>query len=238
MNENLFPKNRFRFYPRMVGAVFAHVCSRLLIKVLKVNVCLSGFSLNGVKGALIVANHVSTVDILLISGFVPSIFVTSTDVGKNIITGPLALAGGSLFVDRRSLKTLRRDLKTIASLLAMGNNVVVFPEATSTDNSTVLPFKPALFEAARMACAPVIAIAFRYEMPKLVGYYGEMAFAAHIKNLFSARKIKVSMECSDFLSFELFSAREMAEQARKIISKMVSVLSLNHTVNESETPMK
>jgi 1-acyl-sn-glycerol-3-phosphate acyltransferase len=91
---------------------------------------------------LIVSNHLSYTDIVVISSVCPSIFIASIDQVKNtFLLGTIAKFGGSVFVERRSRSNLLKEIETLLDLLKEGFNMVLFPEGTTSNGDCVLPFK-------------------------------------------------------------------------------------------------
>lgn len=99
-------------------------------------------------GTLVVANHVSWLDILVLSTLVDCSFVAKAETSRWPLLGPLLRAHDTLFVVRRPGRHLRGLNARIRERLDEGGVVVVFPEATTSDGSGVLPFKTALFQPA------------------------------------------------------------------------------------------
>jgi len=188
--------------------------SKFLLNLFRVKPAINKLSSSIKPGSLIVANHVSTIDMPLIASETKTVFVTSMEVRNSPLTGLISMIAGAIFVDRKSIKTLRNDISKIAKLLKAGINVTVFPEATSSNGSTVLPFKAALFEAARIAKAPVQPVAIKYEDGSAVGYYGEMSFITHILRLFIHKNIIVQVTWLQQRHFIDTSAKKMAELCR------------------------
>jgi 1-acyl-sn-glycerol-3-phosphate acyltransferase len=196
--------------------------SKFLLNLLRVKSLVKKHTSSLKPGSLIVANHVSTVDMPLIASETKTVFVTSMEVKNNPLTGLIAIIAGAIFVDRKSIKTLRNDITRIAKLLKAGVNVTVFPEATSSNGSTVLPFKAALFEAARIANAPVQPVAIQYNSPSTVGYYGDMSFITHILRLFIHKNIMANVTWLQQRHFIDTSAKEMAELCRSDILSQIN----------------
>jgi 1-acyl-sn-glycerol-3-phosphate acyltransferase len=99
------------------------------------------------RPALFVSNHISYTDITVLGALIPGSFVAKTEVAGWPLFGWLAKLQRSVFVDRRTLSTARqRD--AIATRLAAGDALILFPEGTSGDGNRVLPFKTGLFGAA------------------------------------------------------------------------------------------
>ncbi|MEO6137499.1 MAG: lysophospholipid acyltransferase family protein [Luteimonas sp.] len=92
-----------------------------------------------------VANHLSYLDILAIGSLAKCSFVAKDDVGTWPILGRLARLWGTVFISRVSRRAADVG-KSLASALATGRSLVVFPEGTTSDGTTVLPFKSSLFE--------------------------------------------------------------------------------------------
>ena len=94
---------------------------------------------------LYVANHVSWLDILAIGGAVPTLFVSKDDVSRWPLVGMLARIGGTIFIDRESRRTARGQADRLGLALIGHKPVTLFPEGTTGDGTTLLPFRPALF---------------------------------------------------------------------------------------------
>jgi len=125
-----------------------HQFSQRLIQVLDVHFWLDFRSAQEPShGTLFLANHVSYLDILILASRYPAVFVTSIEVKNSFFLGWLARLSGAYFVERRNRTTLKQDIKEIRKILDSGLNVILFPEGTTSDGSTILPFKSPLLEA-------------------------------------------------------------------------------------------
>ena len=113
-------------------------------------------------GSLVVANHVSWLDAVVLRALLDATFVAKVEVRRWPLLGSLLERNGTLFIERRACRDLLRTNAEVAALLARGASVAAFPESTSTDGTGVLPFKPALFEPAVRGRHPVRALALRY----------------------------------------------------------------------------
>lgn len=144
------------------------------------------FSVNGPlpSGGLIVANHLSYLDILFVGATVPCVFVSKREIRSWPIVGLLASLSGTIFIDRSSSTSTATVAAQMASLLSQGVAVLLFPEGTSSDGSAVLRFHSSLFEPAARGGIPVTAAAIRYALPghaeKDLCYYGDIHFAPHL----------------------------------------------------------
>jgi len=102
---------------------------------------------------LIVSNHVSWLDVCVITALVPAVFVAKREVAAWPLFGVLARLQRSIFVDRDRRHRTRHATAEIGRRLARGDAVLLFAEGTTSDGSRVLAFRSALIGAARDAIA-------------------------------------------------------------------------------------
>ena len=112
--------------------------------------------------SLVVSNHISWLDVLVIQSLMPGLFIAKTEVQSWPVIGKLARASGTIFVDRLSLKSTRRMAERSAEALRQGYCVAGFPEGTSSDGADVAAFHANLFDAAVKAGVDVQPLALRY----------------------------------------------------------------------------
>jgi 1-acyl-sn-glycerol-3-phosphate acyltransferase len=147
---------------------------------------------------LVVSNHLSYLDILVLSAITPAVFVSKSEVKHWPIFGWFARLSGTLFVNRTRRSDVARLNQQIAHVLDAGVPVVLFPEGTSSDGSHVLPFKSSLLEPVLRQDHPLCAALIRYSLndglaSEDVCYWGEMTFIPHFLNLLSKRRVRVSV---------------------------------------------
>jgi 1-acyl-sn-glycerol-3-phosphate acyltransferase len=111
---------------------------------------------------LVVVNHLSYLDIAIISSVMPCFFVSKAEIASWPYFGRAAQTGGTIFINRRSRASTAEVARQIAQRLTLPVPVLLFPEGTSSDGSQVLRFHSSLFEPAAAAAAPVTAAAVRY----------------------------------------------------------------------------
>ncbi|ROQ59505.1 1-acyl-sn-glycerol-3-phosphate acyltransferase [Streptomyces sp. 840.1] len=118
---------------------------------------------DGAPGVLVVANHVSWLDIPLVAAVFPGRMLAKSDIRRWPLLGPLAALGGTLFVERERLRALPATVRAVASALRGGARVVVFPEgSTWCGRGPGGRFRPAAFQAAIDAGAAVQPLRIRY----------------------------------------------------------------------------
>jgi 1-acyl-sn-glycerol-3-phosphate acyltransferase len=113
-------------------------------------------------GLLVVANHVSWLDILLLAAARPGRMVAKKEIGGWPVIGRLAGRGGTLFIDRDRLRTLPDTVAEVAHVLRGSGAVAAFPEGSTWCGRRQGRFRPALFQAALDAGAGVQPVLIRY----------------------------------------------------------------------------
>jgi len=112
---------------------------------------------------LLVANHVSWLDIFAISAVFPSTFVAKADIRAWPFLGKLCENTGTIFIERGTSRGARRANREIAEALRLGDRpVVVYPEGTTTLGAELKPFRPALLQPAVDTAAVISPLALRY----------------------------------------------------------------------------
>ena len=147
------------------------------------------------QSGLLVCNHLSYLDVIVLSSIGPCVFVAKRDVAAWPLFGWLAHAAGTIFVDRERRLASADVVDLVREAIASGSLVVLFPEGTSSDGSTVLPFKSSLLESAVQLRCPVAAAAIEHALEDgsvadEVCYWGDMTLLPHLLNLFSKREIR------------------------------------------------
>ncbi|MFI8884098.1 MULTISPECIES: lysophospholipid acyltransferase family protein [unclassified Streptomyces] len=117
----------------------------------------------GTPGTLVVANHISWLDIPLVAAVFPGRMLAKSEIRGWPLLGPLAARGGTLFVERDRLRALPATVRTIGAALRGGSRVVVFPEGTTwCGRGPGGRFGPAVFQAAIDAHATVVPVRITY----------------------------------------------------------------------------
>ncbi|WP_327673429.1 lysophospholipid acyltransferase family protein [Kitasatospora sp. NBC_00458] len=116
------------------------------------------------SGVLLVANHVSWLDIPLIAAVRPGRSLAKTEVRHWPVLGRMVTWGGTVFLDRDRLRALPGTVAEVAAVLRDGHPMVVFPEGSTWCGRESGRFRPAFFEAAVRAGAPVQPMTIRYRL--------------------------------------------------------------------------
>lgn len=147
---------------------------------------------------LLVSNHVSYVDIIALLSLAPAMFVAKREVKSWPVMGLMAQLGGTLFIDRQRRTHVGEINNDIQTALADGALVIVFPEGTSSDGRSVLPFRSSLLEPATNLKHPLTISRVHYTLETggddaAVAYWGDDTFFTHLLNLLSLDKVRGSV---------------------------------------------
>ena len=195
--------------PRWRARVF-HLWARVITRALGMKVTIEGGP--PPSPFLLVANHLSYVDIVLLVSTVPCTFVARADLREWPLFGPMVPAGGTLFLNRDLKRDIPRVIEQLKVPYEAGVGVVIFPEGTSSGGETVPPFRSSLLEPAAKGLFPVYHASIRYETPEgqpsareSVCWYGKMEFLPHLIGLFSLPR---------FTAHPLYTMRNMVGGTR------------------------
>lgn len=140
---------------------------------------------------LVVANHLSYLDIVILSAAMPCFFVAKKEIEGWPYFGKAARVGGTIFIDRSSRASAERVAAMISDRLRLSVPVLLFPEGTSTDG-TMRRFHARLFEPAIRSGAPITAASIRYVIDdgtpeRELCWFGDDAFGPHLLRSLNTR---------------------------------------------------
>ncbi len=205
-------------------AALGRAWARCMLAVIRVHIDANLGQADLSSPALCVANHTGYLDILVLLAVSPGCFI-SRPIAWWPVLGQLAYLAGTLFVDRRNRFSTKTLVPRMRSRLRAGYKVCFFPEGTTSDGKTLLPFKPPLFAAAAGEAGeafPVRPFVIRYT--RLAGrpiddsnrhelfWYGEMTLLGHVWNLIGQGvRVRVEVLPDRYIAG---SRREFAEALR------------------------
>jgi lyso-ornithine lipid O-acyltransferase len=210
------PKNR-----RLAQAKWLSCASRRHLKIFGYSATISG---EIPKRGLLVTNHLSYLDILAISTATSAVFVSKADVRKWPLFGWLAKLGGTIFIERERRTHVGAVNEEIKSALADGVLVVVFPEGTSTNGETVLPFRSSLLEPVVNGDNEISIGCLQYELgdgnaANEVCYWGDHTFFPHAVNLMGKKNVRAKIRFGKFTR-TTDDRKELAKQLRDAVVKL------------------
>lgn len=166
--------------------------SRRLLRLLDIQLVTQGAPL--APGSLLVANHVSWLDIFVVNAIAPAAFVSKSEVRDWPVIGWLAARNETVFLRRGSRGHAKVVNAEIAALLEADHNVAVFPEGTTSDGTQVLHFHAALLQPAIECQRPIQPLSLRYEGPDghlslAPAYVGDTSLGQSVLTIIAAPRL-------------------------------------------------
>jgi 1-acyl-sn-glycerol-3-phosphate acyltransferase len=188
--------NRWKIVSRLLRSFALFMRAVLNIKV----------TINGDEGMLegggyvIISNHVSYVDGIILGSIFPVVFVSKREVRSWPIIGQWNTLCGTVYIDRQRKGLVGGLVREIALKLEQQANILLFPEGTSTDGERLLPFQTVPLAAPLRSRATIIPVTLVYTRiedapvtPRnrdLVYWYGDMDFMSHFWRLLSVSGVE------------------------------------------------
>jgi 1-acyl-sn-glycerol-3-phosphate acyltransferase len=218
--------------------VFYH---RICCRIMGMHVTIRGHR-SRVQPTLFIANHSSYLDIMVLGSLVPASFVAKAEIAGWPFFGTLAKLQRSVFVDRQRQNThLQRD--EMQKRIDDAENLILFPEGTSDDGTTVKPFRSALLSVAERRVGPgqtpltlqPVSVAYTrlngvplgIGLRPLVAWYGDMDLAPHLGRFLGLGDIEVVVEFHPTVTIESFGSRKALTDHcfREVASGVAAALS-------------
>lgn len=221
---------------------------RALCAVMRVRIRVVGAAVRD-RPTLILANHVSWLDIPVISAIIPIAFVAKREVANWPIVGVAAKRLRTVFVDRTRRLQTSESVSEIAQRLTEGDPVVLFAEGTSSDGNRVLEFRSALVGAVTQldpkheVMLQPLSIAYtrtqgipmgRQHRP-LVAWYGDIDFTPHFKEFIRRGAVDVVISFGRPVLFDNGSDRKAAARSLEAAVRRLTATTLRERAIEAAT---
>lgn len=176
------------------------------------------------RSGLLVANHLSYIDVVVLATLRPFVFVCKSDVRHWPFLGEVVAHGGTIFVERERRCDVLRVASEMSEAIQLGLPVVVFPEGTSSDGTRVLPFHASLLASAASLQAEATPAALRYGEGDgrgggEVAYWGNMTFGTHLLRLMGLTHIPARVQFGEPLFGD--DRRDLARRLRAAVISML-----------------
>lgn len=197
--------------------------SRRLLRICGVELELMGAVPETRRGAMVVANHISWLDIFVIHSWYPARFVAKSEIRGWPVVGWLCEKTGTLFIERGRKRDAHRVLHDITDCMLQGDRVCVFPEGTTSDGTDLLPFHANLMQAPLSGGLPVLPVALVYvdaatgQRTTAPAYIGEMTLLQTLDAILRAPPMRAQLRFAEALQGNDASRRLLAERAREAI---------------------
>jgi 1-acyl-sn-glycerol-3-phosphate acyltransferase len=209
---------------------------RLVARLFGIRIRVVGRPVTG-EGVLLLANHTSWLDIVLLSAVTPLSFVAKAEIAAWPFFGTLARLQRTVFVARERRTQTGAVAEEIGARLVAGDCLVLFPEGTSHDGNQVLPFKSALLGAAeatradgRHVTVQPVSVAYvgcqgmpmGRETRPFFAWFGDMEMVPHLWEALKAGPLDVTVEFHAPTTLDRMNRKELAAQARDLVQNGVS----------------
>lgn len=180
------------------------------------------------RGAMIAANHVSWLDIFLISSVRPTRFIAKAEIRDWGLVGWIVDRSGTLFIRRDQLRDTARINGIVHGALAEGDCVGLFPEGMTTEGDVLLRFHSALFEPAVANDAHIHAAAIRYErldgsLCREASFRGERTFMESMHLIIAEPRLVARIQFAPAIEPAGANRRDVAREAHKRVATLLDL---------------
>ena len=180
---------------------------------------------------LIVANHISFLDIFVVNAIAPTAFVSKDDIRNWPLIGWLSAHTDTLFLERGSRSAAQRARENLVHHLRRGRRVALFPEGTTTRGDTVLPFHSALLQSAIDAGTTVTPVVLRYRSDDgshstAPAYVDDISLLECLRSIANEKRLYAEVLAHAPLTTAAVDRRELSAHAHRVIT---------HTLHHSKS---
>ena len=197
--------------------------SRQLLGILQIEARVHWRHDGGLGGnVLIVANHVSWLDIFVLNSLQPARFIAKSDIRRWPVVGRLIANVGTVFIERERRRDTHNVNRHAVEALVRGDLVAVFPEGTTSDGTSLLKFHSSLLQSAVDAKGRVQPIAIRYRTPDdehcmAPAYVGELSLVGSFWRVTGERRITAELHVMPPFPAGVAHRRELSRAAEDAI---------------------
>ncbi|MDP1666003.1 MAG: lysophospholipid acyltransferase family protein [Methylobacter sp.] len=147
------------------------------------------------RRAILISNHISWLDIIVIGQYLPACFIAKSDISNWPVIGYLARQAGTIFIRRGDKQHIRTTAEKMVWLLKQNSNIIAFPEGTTTKGDEVLHFHSSLFQPALLTKSTVQPVVLQYQgtAKEHAPFVGDDAFVPHLIRMLALDKIEVRL---------------------------------------------
>lgn len=185
-------------------------------------------------GTLLVANHISWLDIIALASLRQTIFMAKSEVKHWPVFGILAAASGTLFIERHNKAALVKAVDSITELVRLGKTVVIFPEGTTTEGTHVEPFYSGLFNAALKTHCLVQPVAISYtrnqQRDTVAPYTDKDNFVLHLLRVMQQGTTQIHFDFLAKIRPQAYTRSKLAKTAHARIQQSI-LIQLGNVIN-------
>ena len=179
-------------------------------------------------GRLVLCNHVSWLDVFAVNAATPCRFVAKAEIGQWPMLGALVTRSGTLYLERGRRHAVAAMNHMVREHLQAGETIALFPEGTTTDGGSLLPFHSNLLAPAVEIGAPVWPLALRYTengvRSDTAAFIGDMGLLTSLARILIARRLTIRITALPAIEVTLHENRHaVARSARAAIAKALDL---------------
>ncbi|MDO9106395.1 MAG: lysophospholipid acyltransferase family protein [Methylovulum sp.] len=169
--------------------------------------------------AIVVSNHISWLDIIVIGQYLPAYFVAKSDILSWPVIGYLSRQAGTIFIRRGDKKHILATAEKMVWLLKQNSNIIAFPEGTTTKGDEVLGFHASLFQPALLTKSTIQPVAIQYqgEAKVLAPFVGDDEFVPHLIKMLTMEKIEVHISFLPVINASGKNRHAVSHEAKAMI---------------------
>ena len=229
-------------YPAVGAGARARLKQRWSAQILKIlGVRLEAPASDAPPGCLIVANHISWLDIFVINALRPSAFIAKAEIRQWPFIGWLGARNDTVFLRRGSRGHAKVVNGQIDALLGDGVDVAIFPEGTTTDGTHLLSFHAALLQPAIETGRAVLPLALSYhdaqgKLSQAPSFAGETTLVQSFAAIFACRSLTARVQPAPAIDTTELTRRELSQAAHQAIATRLGLPAANYRPETTPGP--
>lgn len=174
--------------------------------------------------AILISNHISWLDIIVIGQYLPACFVAKSDISSWPVIGFLSRQAGTIFIRRGDKKHILATAEKMVWVLKQNSNIIAFPEGTTTDGNDVLNFHASLFQPALLTKSVIQPTAIQYQgaAKQQAPFIDDDAFVPHLIKMLSLDKIEVRLSFLPVINSSGKNRHSVSHETRALILTQIS----------------
>lgn len=226
-----------RVVPYAIHRRFLQYWYRFMLRLLGFHIHLTG-TIPPKSGLLIVSNHCSYIDILVIGSLLPVHFTPKSTIKRWPLICHMVNVSQPIYIDRNDRRAMHTQNERLAQALTEGKNIVLYPEGTTNTGICVYPFKTGFFACLETSPSiPVLPVSIIYastdsyvlnaRSPSPVAWYGDMTLLPHLWALLKRKQTEIHIQIHPTVTLDQFPSRKaLAAHCEEIIRQdMLTFLS-------------
>ena len=224
---------------RSLSLMTTFVC-RMLKKIFNLKIKINGDRrLFNQKGVLVISNHLTYLDRVILASLIPVIFVTKKQVRSWPVFGWLTRASATLYIDRQRKLLSGKYIEDIANIIKGGINILVFPEGTSTNGEEIRQFQSVFFQVPIICDSRILPLTINYSRVNqqplstsnrdCIFWYGQTKFTRHILMALRLKQIEAEVTVHSpvkpqFNQDSPLNRKKLGESLRQVIKEDYQVI--------------